>query len=84
MDRSKQELIRLYENGKIREKAFYNPHAFETIAIIEMDDEHVFGYRQYFESKKKYFKLKLAGVERRKFMIDGQICYIDQFLRSDV
>lgn len=81
---SKKELIRLYERGSLKDKAFYNPHAHEVIAIIEANDEHVFGYRQYFDNAKKYFKLKLEGTARKRFTIDGQICYIDQFLRRDI
>jgi hypothetical protein len=82
---TKKELVKKYNEGHFKEVAFYNPSAFDVLEIIDIDDydEYVFGYYQYMDHEKKFFKVKFYWTEHdQRFRVQGKNYYISEFLRS--
>ena len=82
---TKKELIQKYETGSFTEEFVYNPSAFDAMVIVDINDyeEYVFGYYQYMNEKKEFFKVKFYWTEHdQRFQVKGTSYYVSEFLGS--
>lgn len=56
---TKKELIQKYNAGELKDNGYYNPSAYDVWMLVEWNDEFVFGYYQYSDHPKEFFKVKL-------------------------
>ena len=82
---TKKELIKKFVFGGFSDMAVYNPSAFESVVIVELNDwsEYVFGYTQYMNEEKKFFKVKFYWSEHdQRFSVQGRTYYVSEFLTN--
>lgn len=90
MDRTKKELITAYNNGEFKGDGEYveSLTCWSYISVILCNDDYVFGYYGYQNSKdeivKKFFRCKIyssLGDEPRGYFFHNEIRhYLDEFM----
>lgn len=75
----------MYNEGKLKDVAIYNPSMFDAVVIAECDDENVFGYYQYGEHDKKFFYVKLYHYPNTSLFYRNGICYdLNDFMKINM
>jgi hypothetical protein len=82
MFETKAELIKKEKSGKLQEVAIYNPSAFDAVVLCEYNEDFAFGYYQYMDKEKDYFKVKVNILEEDTSMkIKGRTYRGSNFMR---
>lgn len=80
---TKAEMMELDRNGEFPMGYVNCPTFHDAIVILVADDEYVFGYYQYMDNPKEYFRRKTrytyAEESRPYFLLNGRR-YLDEFL----
>lgn len=64
------ELIKLYNNGELHDLALYQPSNADKYVICFYSGTYVFGYYQYLDNKKQFFKA--TTILRPSFKVKGK------------
>lgn len=79
---TKKELIDQYAKNIISDNAVYNPSAFDAYILVEWTDEWVFGYYQYQNNEKEFFKVKLKPLnDNYYFEVKQHYLKLSMFMR---
>lgn len=77
----KKELIKLYNEGTIKDFGYYNPSMFDAYIVVQFDEDYVFGYYTYNE-KKDFFLVKTKILnEGFSFKVKGRTLNSNNFMR---
>jgi hypothetical protein len=80
---TKKELIEMYNKGELKDNAIYNPSAFDAYVLCEWDDEQAFGYYQYMDQDKDFFKVKMNILnDDTSIRVHGKTLKGSNFLRT--
>jgi hypothetical protein len=82
----KKDLIKMYNEGKLKDSAYYNSSAFDVFMLVEWTDEIVFGYYQYMNGKKEFFFRKMEYNFRSDntfFKLNNRRYHLDYFMRMN-
>jgi hypothetical protein len=83
MKMEKNALIKLAEEGYWSVGYAINQQEWDSIILLEIDEDSVFGYYQFMESPKQYFQRKInhtaAKVSRAYFQWNDTKFYLDNF-----
>lgn len=85
---SKAELIKLDKVGEYAAGSVHCPTAFDSVVLLVVNEDFVFGYYQYMQNKKQYFQRKLQSTFPRseegesKYYFDSPLgrYYLDMFM----
>lgn len=81
---TKKELIKMYEEGTLKDSGYYNPSMWDVIMLVEWTEDVVFGFYQYQDGKKEYFFRKLDyayKLDKHFFKLNGIRYHLDNFMR---
>lgn len=85
MQSTKKELIKLYNEKKIWDVASCSMSMWNRYVIIEATDEWVFGYYQYSDGEKSFFKVQLrdAADGDKFFSVQQTYLKLSMFMKTN-